>query len=143
MHSKAEGETQFVPRLQGQNIQRSALSSVFTLLVCSRHSYARRGCSPLVFVGLNRPAQTKACTQAVLDLSVSEDQQRHEEQQAVRVGMRSSIAVEHPSDLLLIVMVFFSRYYISGLTKMEKFVVPCAFSGISLRCYIPFRELGL
>ena len=65
----------------GQNIQKSALSSIFTLLVCSHHSSARRRCSSLVFVGLNRPAHTVACTQAVLVPSVPEDQQWQEERQ--------------------------------------------------------------
>ena len=62
--------------------------------------------------------------------------------QAVRVGMRLSIPVEHPGDLLLTVMEFF-EYYVSGLRKMKKLVVPCAFSGISLCCCIPLREVGL
>ena len=62
---------------------------------------------------------------------------------AVRAGMRLSIAVEHPGDLLLTVTESFSEYYVSGLRKMEKLVVPCAFSGISLRCCLPLRELGL
>ena len=53
---------------------------------------------------------------------------------AVRAEMRLSIAVEHPGDLLLTVMESFSEYYVSGLRKMEKIVVPCAFSGISLCC---------
>ena len=61
---------------------------------------------------------------------------------AVRAGMRLSIAVEHPGDLLLTVMEF-SEYYVSGLRKIEKLVVPCAFSGISLRCCLPLREIGL
>ena len=59
---------------------------------------------------------------------------------AVRTGMRLSIAVEHPSNLLPTVMESFSQYYISGLRKMEKLVVPCAFSGISLRCCLPHRR---
>ena len=63
--------------------------------------------------------------------------------QAARAGMRLSIAVEHPGDLLLTVMEFSPEYYVSGLRKMEKLVVPCAFSGISLRCCLPLRELGL
>ena len=62
---------------------------------------------------------------------------------AVRSGMRLSIAVEHPGDLLLTVTESFSEYYVSGLRKMEKLVIPCAFSGISLRCCLPLRELGL
>ena len=62
---------------------------------------------------------------------------------AVRAAMRLSIAVEHPGDLLLTATESFSEYYISGLRKMEKLVVPCAFSGISLRCCLPLRELGL
>ena len=62
---------------------------------------------------------------------------------AVRAGMRLSIAVKHPGDLLLTVTESFSEYYVSGLRKMEKLVVPCAFSGISLRCCLPLRELGL
>ena len=61
---------------------------------------------------------------------------------AVRVGMRLSIAVEHPGDLLLNVTESFPEYYVSALRK-EKLVVPCAFSGISLRCCLPLRELGL
>ena len=61
---------------------------------------------------------------------------------AVRTGMRLSIAVEHPGDLLLTITEFF-EYYVSGLRKMEKLVVPCAFSGISHRCCLPLRELGL
>ena len=48
--------------------------------------------------------------------------------QAARVGMRLSIAVEHIGDLLLTVTESFSEYYISALRKMEKLVVPCAFS---------------
>ena len=63
--------------------------------------------------------------------------------QAVRAGMRLSIAVEHPGNLLHTVTESFSEYYVSGLRKMEKPVVPCAFSGISLRCCLPLRELGL
>ena len=39
---------------------------------------------------------------------------------AVRVGMRLSIAVEHPGDLLLTVTESFSEYYVSGLRKMER-----------------------
>ena len=62
---------------------------------------------------------------------------------AVRAGMRLSIVVEHPGDLLLTVTESFSEYYTSGLRKMEKLVVPCAFSGIFLRCCLPLRELGL
>ena len=62
---------------------------------------------------------------------------------AVRAGMRLSIAVKHPGDLLLTVTESFSEYYVSGLRKMEKLVVPCAFSGISLRCCLRLRELGL
>ena len=62
---------------------------------------------------------------------------------AVRAGMRLSIAVEHPGDLLLTLADSFSKYYVSGLRKMEKLVVPCAFSGISLHCCLPLRELGL
>ena len=42
---------------------------------------------------------------------------------AVRVGIRLSMAVEHPGDLLLTVTERFSKYYISGLRKMEKLVV--------------------
>ena len=61
----------------------------------------------------------------------------------VRAGMRLSIAVEHPGDLLLTVTESFPEYYVSGLRKMEKLVVPCTFSGISLRCCLPLRELGL
>ena len=57
--------------------------------------------------------------------------------------MRLSIAVEHPGDLLLTVTESFSEYYVSGLRKIKKLVVPCAFSGISLRCCLPLRELGL
>ena len=57
--------------------------------------------------------------------------------------MRLSIAVEHPSDLLLTVTESFSEYYASGLKKMGGNVVPCAFPGISLRCCLPLRELGL
>ena len=59
------------------------------------------------------------------------------------VRMRLSVAVEHPGDLLLTVTESFSEYYVSGLRKMEKLVVPCAFTGISLRCCLPLRELGL
>ena len=62
---------------------------------------------------------------------------------AVRAGMRLSIAVEHPGDLLLTVTESFSEYYVSGLRKMGKLVVPCAFSGISLRCCLSLREIGL
>ena len=65
----------------GQNIQKSALSSIFTLPVCSRHSFARRRRSSLLFVGQNRPMHTVACAQAVLDPSVPENQQRQEERQ--------------------------------------------------------------
>ena len=57
--------------------------------------------------------------------------------------MRLSIAVEHPSDLLLTVMESFSEYYASGLNKLGGNVFPCAFPGISLRCCLPLRELGL
>ena len=60
-----------------------------------------------------------------------------------RAGIRLSIAVKHPGDLLLTVTEFFSEYYVSELRKMEKIVVPCAFSGISLCCCLPLRELGL
>ena len=63
--------------------------------------------------------------------------------QAVRAGMRLPIAVEHPGDLLLTITESFSEYYVSWLRKLEKLVVPCAFSGISLRCCLPLRELGL
>ena len=59
--------------------------------------------------------------------------------QAVRAGMRLSIAVEHPGHLLLTVTESFSEYYVSGLRKIEKLVVPCAFSGISLRCCLLLR----
>ena len=62
---------------------------------------------------------------------------------AVREGMRLSIVVEHPGDLLLTITESFSEYYVSGLRKLETLVVPCAFSGISLRCCLPLRELGL
>ena len=62
---------------------------------------------------------------------------------AVRTGMRLSIAIEHPGDLLLTVTDSFSEYYVSALRKMEKHVVACAFSGKSLRCCLPLRELGL
>ena len=48
--------------------------------------------------------------------------------------MRLSIAIEHAGDLLLIITKSFSEYYVSGLRKMEKLVVPCIFSGISLCC---------
>ena len=149
-----------------------------------------------MFVGLNRPAHTMACTQAVLDPSVPEDQQRQEEQQPfshlnrllkvnisprdipvalllvlprrLRLNLvhnnvvhrtiiayfpryrgkyahtcRLSIAVEHPGDLLLIVTESFSEYYVSGLRKLKKLEVPCAFSGISICCCLPVRELGL
>ena len=61
----------------------------------------------------------------------------------VRAGIRLSIAVKHPGDLLLTVTDSFSEYNVSGLREMEKLVVPCAFSGISLRCCLPLRELGL
>ena len=63
--------------------------------------------------------------------------------QAVRVGMRPSIAVEHPGDVLLTITESFSEYYVSRLKKKGKLVVPCAFSGISLRCCLPLKELGL
>ena len=62
---------------------------------------------------------------------------------AVRAEMSLSIAVEHPGDLLLAVTDSFSEYYTSGLRKMEKLVVPCAFSRIYLRCCLPLREIGL
>ena len=62
---------------------------------------------------------------------------------AVRAGMRLSIAVEHPGDLLLNITESFPEYYISGLRKLEKLVVPSAFSGIFLCCCLPLRELGL
>ena len=63
---------------------------------------------------------------------------------AVRAGMRLSIAVEHPGDLLLTVTESFSEYYVSGLRKMEKLdVISCALSGISLCCCLPLRELCL
>ena len=39
---------------------------------------------------------------------------------AVRAGMRLSITVEHPGDLLLTVTESFSEYYVSGLRKLEK-----------------------
>ena len=38
---------------------------------------------------------------------------------AVRAVMRLFIAIEHPGDLLLTVTVSFSKYYVSGLRKME------------------------
>ena len=56
---------------------------------------------------------------------------------AVRAEMRLSIAVEHPGDLLLTVTESFPEYYISALRKMDKLVVPCALSGISLHCCLP------
>ena len=62
---------------------------------------------------------------------------------AARAGMRHYIAVELLGDLLLTVTESFPEYYASGLRKMEKLVIPCAFSGISLRCCLPLRELGL
>ena len=62
---------------------------------------------------------------------------------AVRARMRLSITEKHPGDLLLTVMESFSEYYVSGLRKLEKLVVPCSFSRISLRCCLPLRELGL
>ena len=62
---------------------------------------------------------------------------------AARAGMRLSIAVEHPGDQLLTITESFSEYYVSGLRKMEKLVVPCAFSGISLSCCLPLRAIGL
>ena len=62
---------------------------------------------------------------------------------AVRAGIRLSIAVKYPGDLLLTVTESFSEYYVSGLRKLDKLVVPCAFSGISLRCCLPLKELGL
>ena len=62
---------------------------------------------------------------------------------AVRVEMRLPIAVEHPGDLLLTITESFSEYYVSWLRKLEKLVVSCAFSGISLRCCLPLGELGL
>ena len=37
----------------------------------------------------------------------------------------------------------FSEYYVSGLRKMEKIVVPCVFSVIFLRFCLSLRELGL
>ena len=60
----------------------------------------------------------------------------------MRADMRLSIAVEHPGNLLLTVTEFL-EYYVSGLRKMEKLVVPCAFYGISHRCCLSLRELGL
>ena len=51
---------------------------------------------------------------------------------AVGAAMRLSIAVEHPDDILLTVTLRFSEYYVSGLRKKEKLVVPCAFAGISV-----------
>ena len=57
--------------------------------------------------------------------------------------MRHSIAEEHPGYILLTVTESFSEYYVSGLRKLETLVVPCAFSGISPRCCLPLRELGL
>ena len=62
---------------------------------------------------------------------------------AARAGMRLSIAVEYPADLLLTITESFSKYYVSGLKNMHKLVVPCAFSRISLRCCLPLKELGL
>ena len=62
---------------------------------------------------------------------------------AVSARMRLSIAEKHPGDLLLTVMDSFSEYYVSGLRKLEKLVVPYSFSRISLRCCLPLRELGL
>ena len=63
---------------------------------------------------------------------------------AARAGMRLSIAVEYPGDL-------YSAYHNGEFfrilrfraEKMERFVVPCAFSGISLRCCLPLREVVL
>ena len=57
--------------------------------------------------------------------------------------MRLSMAVQHPGDLLLTVTESFPEYYVSGQRKMDKVVVPYAFSGISLHCCLPLRELGL
>ena len=62
---------------------------------------------------------------------------------AVQAGMRLSIAVEHPGNLLLSVMESFPQILRSGQRKMEKLVVLCASSGISLRCCLPLREVGL
>ena len=62
---------------------------------------------------------------------------------AVIAGMRLSIAVEYPGDLRLTITESFSEYHVSGLRKMEKLVVLCAFPGISLCCCLPLRELGL
>ena len=186
---------------------------IITLVVCSHHSSILcRRCSP-VFVGLNRPAHTMVCTQAVLDPRsvctrrpavaggvttffpsqlASKSQHfskrytggtiisssraivtKHPQHnfvhrtiipifhvtvvitsahvgtaaysyitRAVRAGMKLSISVEHPGDLLLTVTESFSEYYVSWLRKLEKCVVPCAFSGISLRCCLPLIPLG-
>ena len=62
---------------------------------------------------------------------------------AVRARMRLSIAVEHPGYLLLTITECFSEYYVSGLREMEILVVPCTFFGISLRCCLPLREVGM
>ena len=62
---------------------------------------------------------------------------------AVRAGMRLTIAEEHLGDLVLTVTESFSKYYVSGLIKLEILVVPCAFSAISLRCCLSLKELGL
>ena len=42
--------------------------------------------------------------------------------------MRLSMAVQHPGDLLLTVTESFPEYYVSGQRKMDKVVVPYAFS---------------
>ena len=50
---------------------------------------------------------------------------------SVRAGMRLSVAVEHPGDLLLTVTEFFPEYYVSGLRKMENCGSMCCLWNIS------------
>ena len=61
----------------------------------------------------------------------------HSKTRAMRAGMRLSIAVEHPGDLTAYRNGEFFRILRISAEKKEKLVVPCAFSGISLRCCLP------
>ena len=77
-----EGEAQFGPRSQDKTSIKAPLAQyLLSSYIAVTHPLVVYRRSSLVFVGLNRPAHTVACTQAVLDPSVPEDQQRQEERQ--------------------------------------------------------------
>ena len=78
--SKVEGEAQFGPRPQDKTSRKAPLAQyLLSSYVAVTHPFVID--IVRLFVGLNRPTHTVACTQAVLDPSVPEDQQRQEELQ--------------------------------------------------------------